>query len=534
MYEPRIYAYVNEAAYNWRCEGGVDPDVLCLHHNLPVPYYPTPLIRLSPTLESYCQLGTVSLKDESGRFETPSFKVFGATWACHRTICNGLSLPTKTTCEELAAVLDKKPFRVTLHAATDGRWGQAVSCMADWLGVKARIYVPNSTPVELMREFFECAELVKVHGDFDAACEAARNAVWSLNEAAEENADLDIMPLLEAVGWEYGDTEHDNDEPYIRMGIDALTLAETAEARVRNKDDTPQVSIIEVEQADDGDTEDEGSAMKTEESVTVVRCPAGNTDDNNAKVLCPAETAESIFTPVDSHDVEPCVEQPISVRPMTPLSDIKRAHLLVQDGAFPGYEKFPSLVVEGYSTLMWEIDEDVHRLCQKGPGMIIVPVGTGSLAQAVVSYYKCIRRKTCPVIVAVEPSSAACLQASLRNGQRTKITTGETIMCGMNRGAVSTLAWPILRDGVDIAITVTDDEVEAAADMLEQHSDKLEYIGEHGPCSASTLAALCKLLPAKHPYRTGGDKEPKWVTKPYGLGLNSVVVLIGTESLYMR
>ena len=535
MYEPRIDAYVNEAAYEWRCEAGVDFDVLELHSNLPQPYVPTPLIQLPPTLEAQCQVGTVLFKDESDRFDTPSFKPLGATWACHRAICAGLGLPATATCDDVSAKLVKKPFRVTLHAATDGRWGQAVACMADWLGVKARIYVPDTTPVDLREEFLQSAELVVVHGDYDAVCKAARSAVRSLNREAEENADTDIVPMLVAVGWKYGEMEHHNDGAPDLTAVNVLNLADNTKAEEHDNHETPQVSVTEVEEEEEKESEitvvDEAGNL--EESITVVTSQVRDTEEINTNVPVPAERAEGRVTLANIQAEEPHMEEPLSIRPMTPLSDFKRVHLLVQDGSFPGYEKIPSLVVEGYSTMMREIDEDVHKLFQKGPDMIIVPVGAGSLAQAVVSYYKCIQRKTCPVIVTVEPKRAACLQTSLRNGQPTTIVTGETSMCAMNRSTVSSLAWPILRKGVDIAITVTDDEVDAASDMLLQISEQDDLMGENGPCSASTLAALCKLRPAKHPYGTEGEKEPKWLTKPFELGQDSVVVLIGTESLFL-
>lgn len=519
MYEPRMNAYVNETAYTWRCEGGTDPNVLELHKQLPEPYCPTPLIQLSPGLASHCQVGTVLFKDESTRFDTPSFKPLGAAWACHQTICAGLGLPPTTTGDELTLQLALRPFRVTLHAATDGRWGQAVACMADWLGIKARIYTPRNTPIELKKDFTDCAELVLVHGDYNGACEAARNAVKNLNREAKKIGDADVLHLLEAMSWQYDESDHDADKVQDLPPILFPKMVKFCVPEKHDKDDNPRVVVTEVNATavDDGNGVDK----------------AKTAEENDTNVKCPAEKTERRIPIVKLPPWKPCTEEPVSNRQMTPPSESQRAHLLVHDSPFSGYEKFPSLVVEGYSTMMREIDEDVHTLFQKGPDMIIVPVGSGSLAQAVVWYYKCIRRKTCPVIVAVEPRSSACLQRSLRNGQRTKIIPGKSIMRGMTRGEVSSLAWPILRDGVDIAITVTDDEVEAAIDLLEQTSETEYILEDNGPCSASTVAALWKLRPAKHVYGIEGELQPSWITKPFELGSESVVVLIGTESMYL-
>ena len=164
-------------------------------------------------------------------------------------------------------------------------------------------------------------------------------------------------------------------------------------------------------------------------------------------------------------------------------------------------------VVEGYSTMMVEIDEQVQKATGKAPDLLVVPVGVGSLAQAVVAHYK--HKCLPPMIMTIEPDTAACLQTSLENGQQTTITTGDTNMCGMNCGTVSSLAWPYLRDGVDASITVTDAEAGHALGILTNMHVST------GPCSAGTLAALLKAdTIGRDDLRLNGD---------------SIVVLLGTE-----
>lgn len=149
------------------------------------------------------------------------------------------------------------------------------------------------------------------------------------------------------------------------------------------------------------------------------------------------------------------------------------------------------------------------------PTHVIVPVGAGSIAQAVTQHFKGRSRlnrirgsnssgasegKT-PFVIAVEPSAAACLQTSMRAGESTSIETKDTIMCGMNCGTLSTPAWPILRDGVDACVTVSDAEAHAAVRQLakqqQQHDDDDGgKMIEAGPCGAAALAALVKLRAA--------------------------------------
>jgi diaminopropionate ammonia-lyase len=74
--------------------------------------------------------------------------------------------------------------------------------------------------------------------------------------------------------------------------------------------------------------------------------------------------------------------------------------------------------------------------------------------------------------------------ASLRAGRPVSVQTGSTIMAGLNCGTVSTAAWHVLRQGLDAAVAVTDeDTLRAVAD--------LGALGvSSGPSGAATLAGV--------------------------------------------
>lgn len=117
-----------------------------------------------------------------------------------------------------------------------------------------------------------------------------------------------------------------------------------------------------------------------------------------------------------------------------------------------------------------------------------IPVGVGSIAHAVTKHYKKspLGSKYRASVLTVEPTTAACLKASLEAGQMTTVETGDSIMCGMNCGTVSSTAWPTLASGVDADVTVTDEEAHAAV-------SELGTMGlQPGPCGAATLSALRK------------------------------------------
>jgi diaminopropionate ammonia-lyase len=113
---------------------------------------------------------------------------------------------------------------------------------------------------------------------------------------------------------------------------------------------------------------------------------------------------------------------------------------------------------------------------------VLVSVGVGSWAHAVTAYYKSKGRPV--TVIAVEPTTAACLQTSLKAGKIVPIETGQTIMNGMCCGTVSDLAWPVLQKGVDASVTITDMESHQMVQYLRANGV------DAGPCGAAPLAAL--------------------------------------------
>ncbi|MGW1910321.1 diaminopropionate ammonia-lyase [Streptomyces sp. NPDC002076] len=189
--------------------------------------------------------------------------------------------------------------------------------------------------------------------------------------------------------------------------------------------------------------------------------------------------------------------------------------VLVQDSAWPGQERIPGWIVEGYSTLCAEIDEQLAaRGAGEGPDLVSVPVGVGSLAQAVVTHYRSRDRGHAPALLSVEPEAAACVLASLVQGEVVSVTTGETVMAGLNCGTPSSLAWPCLYGGLDAAVAVPDSAAARAA-------ARLAALGvSSGPCGAAALAGL-------HAALTGPGADERRTA--LGLDASSVVVLLNTE-----
>jgi diaminopropionate ammonia-lyase len=187
--------------------------------------------------------------------------------------------------------------------------------------------------------------------------------------------------------------------------------------------------------------------------------------------------------------------------------------VLVQDTAWAGYEQIPGWVVEGYATLLAETDAQLAEAGAGPLGLIAVPVGVGSLAQAVVTHHRSAASPA-PSVLGVEPETAACVLHSLLSGAFSSIATSATVMAGLNCGTPSQLAWPVLQAGLDAAVAVTDAAAEQAV------TDLGAYGVSSGPSGASTLAGARAALTG-----AGADRR----RADLGLGADSVAVLLSTE-----
>lgn len=195
----------------------------------------------------------------------------------------------------------------------------------------------------------------------------------------------------------------------------------------------------------------------------------------------------------------------------------RRYHLLVQDTAWQGYEDIPGWIVDGYSTLFGEMDDQLRDHGVAQPGLVVVPSGVGSLLQAALTHYRSRREAVDTAVVSVEPVDAACVLASVAAGHPVTVETGRTRMAGLNCGTVSSLAWPHIRHGLDASIAVTDQQ---AADAARD----LATLGvPAGPCGAAPLAAVRTL-------RGNATTIPDDVAKAsLRLHAGTTIVLIVTE-----
>ncbi len=185
--------------------------------------------------------------------------------------------------------------------------------------------------------------------------------------------------------------------------------------------------------------------------------------------------------------------------------------LVISDTSWPGYERVPAWVIEGYSTIFAEIDEALERV---QPDVVVVPIGVGALAAAAVRHYWSLDAGR-PRLVGVEPTSAACVLESVAAGRIVTLEHPQTsIMAGLNCATPSLIAWPLVSRGIDVYLAVPDGCIAEATRVLA--ADGIVA----GECGAAGLAAMTAVSADAH---LGQAREA------LGLGGDSRVLLLCTE-----
>ncbi len=156
--------------------------------------------------------------------------------------------------------------------------------------------------------------------------------------------------------------------------------------------------------------------------------------------------------------------------------------LVIADTATNSSERTPRWVVEGYSTIFTEIDDQLSKMGLADPDVMAVQMGVGALAAAAIRHYKGFAvgsgnseppigelRRRHTRLLGVEPDTAACVLTSLQKGQLTNVPgPHESIMAGLNCGNPSPVAWPSLVKGLDASISIDDAAaIQAVRDLYQ-------------------------------------------------------------------
>jgi diaminopropionate ammonia-lyase len=153
--------------------------------------------------------------------------------------------------------------------------------------------------------------------------------------------------------------------------------------------------------------------------------------------------------------------------------------LLVSDTSWPGYERIPRLVMQGYTVLAHE----ALAAMADPPSHVFIQAGVGGLAAAVAGHMAILLGADRPTFVVVEPSRAACLLESIRTGRPVKIDHGEaTVMAMLECYAPSLVAWRVLTRAADAFMTIDDEDAVMVMNLLARPTggDPAIVAGESG------------------------------------------------------
>lgn len=132
---------------------------------------------------------------------------------------------------------------------------------------------------------------------------------------------------------------------------------------------------------------------------------------------------------------------------------------VIANTAEEGYHDIPEWIMQGYTTMLAETQEQLIAQGIVKPTHIFIQGGTGSLAAATAGFYRSRFGADQPVIALVEPTAAACLMESAKVGDGQPHSVGEdehTIMAGLDRRYPNPAAWNILWDCADAFIACPD------------------------------------------------------------------------------
>ncbi len=193
--------------------------------------------------------------------------------------------------------------------------------------------------------------------------------------------------------------------------------------------------------------------------------------------------------------------------------------VLVQDMAWDKYEEIPLWIMQGYTTLLTEI---INQLGKNMPTHLFLQAGVGSFPAAIqaalIEYYG----DKSPAVIIVEPDTADCFYRSVGAADgRVRSVEGhlETIMAGLACGTPSSLAWPIIQSHSDHFVKCSDETTRFGMRILAHPlgDDPKVVSGESGAVTTGLLTSL--LMEEKY----ASFKET------LSLGQEASILLISTE-----
>ena len=191
----------------------------------------------------------------------------------------------------------------------------------------------------------------------------------------------------------------------------------------------------------------------------------------------------------------------------------ERGWTVVSDTSWPGYERIPGLVMQGYTVI---VREALKRL-PRPPTHVFLQAGVGGFAAAVAGHLAIMLGADRPKAIVVEPARAACVYATAKAGRPVTIVHSKpTVMAMLECYEPSLVAWRVLSRIGDAFMTVDEEDAVSVMNRLARPSgnDPAIVSGESGG------AGLAGLI------RAAADKKMR---AALGLDGDSRVLIINSE-----
>lgn len=191
----------------------------------------------------------------------------------------------------------------------------------------------------------------------------------------------------------------------------------------------------------------------------------------------------------------------------------ERGWTVVSDTSWPGYERIPRLVMQGYTVIVRE----ALRRMPEPPTHVFLQAGVGGFAAAIAGHLAIVLGERRPKVVVVEPARAACIYATAEAGRPVKIPHEQpTVMAMLECHEPSLVAWRVLSRLGDAFMTVDEEDAVSVMNRLARPvgDDPAIVSGESGG------AGLAGLI------RAAGHKDMR---ATLGLDANSRVLIINSE-----
>ncbi|MFV0465506.1 MAG: diaminopropionate ammonia-lyase [Lachnospiraceae bacterium] len=193
--------------------------------------------------------------------------------------------------------------------------------------------------------------------------------------------------------------------------------------------------------------------------------------------------------------------------------------ILVQDTSWPGYERIPVSIMQGYTTMACEMLEQLQEI---KPTHIFLQAGVGAFATAMTGFFRDVYGENGPIITIVEPNEAACIYKTMKaaDGAIHPVTGDmQTIMAGLACGEPVTVGIEILRHYCDHFISCPD---YVAAEGMRVLSSPVN--GDRRIISGESGAAGFGLF-----YEAMTNESCGWIKEALQLTEDSVILCISTE-----